>query len=104
MKKLFSLFFLSLFIISAHADVLFVEEFNYTSGTVLGTVEGWTTAGDLTVGEGRIVNDLTLSYTDAAGEYILSGGKSLKHDYASNKVKGEGGKEVNGQQYISYHL
>ena len=98
MKKLFSLFFLSLFIFSAHAAVLFVEEFNYTSGTVLGTVEGWTTAGDMTEGEGRIVNDLTLSYTDAVGEYILSGGKSLKHNYASNKVDGK-----NGKQYVSYH-
>ena len=98
MKKLFSLFFLSLFIISAYANVLFVEEFDYTSGTALGTVGGWTTTGDLTDGEGRIVNDLTLSYTDAAGEYILSGGKSLKHNYASNKVDGK-----NGQQYMSYH-
>ena len=98
MKKLFSLFSLSLFIISAHADVLFVEEFNYTSGTVLGTVEGWTTTGDLTDGEGRIVNDLTLSYTDAAGEYILSGSKSLKHNYASNKTG-----DANGEQYVSYN-
>ena len=98
MKKLFSLFFLSLFIISAYANVLFVEEFDYTSGTALGTVGGWTTTGDITSGEGRIVNDLTLSYTDAAGEYILSGGKSLKHNYASNKVDGK-----NGQQYMSYH-
>ena len=103
MKKLFSLFFLSLLVISAHANVLFVEEFNYAPGTVLGTVEGWTTTGDLTVGEGRIVNDLKLSYTDAAGEYILSGGKSLKHNYASNKTKDENGKDVNGEQYVSYH-
>ena len=98
MKKLFSLFFLSLFIISAYANVLFVEEFNYTSGTALGTVGGWTTTGDLTDGEGRIVNDLTLSYTDAAGEYILSGSKSLKHNYASNKTGG-----ANGEQYVSYN-
>ena len=98
MKKLFSLFFLSLFIISAYANVLFVEEFNYTSGTALGTVGGWTTTGDLTDGEGRIVNDLTLSYTDAAGEYILSGSKSLKHNYASNKTG-----DANGEQYVSYN-
>jgi hypothetical protein len=98
MKKLFSLFFLSLFIISAHADVLFVEEFNYTSGTALGTVEGWTTAGDMTKGEGRIVNDLSLTYVTTAGEYILSGGKSLKHNYASNKTG-----DVNGEQYVSYN-
>ena len=98
MKKLFSLFFLSLFIISAYANVLFVEEFDYTSGTALGTVGGWTTTGDLTDGEGRIVNDLTLSYTDAAGEYILSGGKSLRHNYASNKTG-----DATGEQYVSYN-
>ena len=98
MKKLFSLFFLSLFIISAYANVLFVEEFDYTSGTALGTVGGWTTTGDLTDGEGRIVNDLTLSYADAAGEYILSGGKSLRHNYASNKTG-----DATGEQYVSYN-
>ena len=98
MKKLFSLFFLSLFIISAHAAVLFVEEFNYTSGTALGTVEGWATAGDMTKGEGRIVNDLSLTYVTTAGEYILSGGKSLKHNYASNKTG-----DANGEQYVSYN-
>ena len=103
MKKLFSLFFLSLLVISAHAAVLLVEEFNYTPGTVLGSVEGWTTTGDLTDGEGRIVNDMTLSYTDAVGEYILSGGNSLKHNYASNKTKDENGKDVNGEQYVTYN-
>ena len=103
MKKLFSLFFLSLLVISAYANVLLVEEFNYTSGTALGTVEGWTTTGDLTEGEGRIVNDLKLSYTDAVGEYILSGGNSLKHNYASNKMKDANGEEVSGKQYVSYH-
>ena len=103
MKKLFSLFFLFLLVVSAHAAVLLVEEFNYTSGAALGSVEGWTTTGDLTVGEGRIVNDLTLSYTDAAGEYILSGGNSLKHNYASNKTKDVNGEDVSGEQYMSYH-
>ena len=98
MKKVVSLFFFLSLFISAHANVLFVEEFNYPSDTALGSVEGWTTVGDMTEGEGRIVNDLTLSYTDAAGEYILSGGKSLKHNYASNKVDGS-----NGKQYMSYH-
>ena len=98
MKKVVSLFFFFIFVLSAHANVLFVEEFNYPSDTALGSVEGWTTAGNMTEGEGRIVNDLTLSYTDAAGEYILSGGKSLKHNYASNKVDGK-----NGKQYVSYH-
>ena len=103
MKKLFSLLFFSLFIFCAYANVLFVEEFDYAAGTVLGTVEGWTTEGDLTDGDGRIVNDSTLSYTDAAGEYILSGGKSLKHNYASNKTKDENGKDVNGEQYVTYN-
>ena len=98
MKKVVSLFFFLSLFISAHANVLFVEEFNYPSDTALGSVEGWTTVGDMTEGEGRIVNDLTLSYTDAAGEYILSGGKSLKHNYASNKVDGK-----NGKQYMSYY-
>ncbi len=99
MKRNFSLLIAAMMLaVSANAEVLFTEEFNYTSGTVLGTVEGWTTVGDLTDGEGRIVNDLTLSYTDAAGEYILSGGKSLKHNYASNKIDGK-----NGKQYMSYH-
>ena len=99
MKRNFSLLIAAMMLaVSANAEVLFTEEFNYTSGTVLGTVEGWTTEGEMTEGEGRIVNDLTLSYTDAAGEYILSGGKSLKHNYASNKVDGS-----NGKQYMSYH-
>ena len=99
MKRNFSLLIAAMMLaVSASAEVLFTEEFNYTSGTVLGTVEGWTTEGEMTEGEGRIVNDLTLSYTDAAGEYILSGGKSLKHNYASNKVDGS-----NGKQYMSYH-
>ena len=98
MKKQFSLVIILFFACFAHAGVLFLEEFNYTAGTALGSVEGWTTAGDITVGEGRIVNDLTLSYTDAAGEYILSGGKSLKHNYASNKTG-----DANGEQYVSYN-
>ena len=99
MKRNFSLLIAAMMLaVSANAEVLFTEEFNYTSGTVLGTVEGWTTEGDMTEGEGRIVNDLTLSYTDAAGEYILSGGKSLKHNYASNKIDNK-----NGKQYMSYH-
>ena len=99
MKRNFSLLIAAMMLaVSANAEVLFTEEFNYTSGTVLGTVEGWTTEGEMTEGEGRIVNDLTLSYTDAAGEYILSGGKSLKHNYASNKVGSS-----NGKQYMSYH-
>ena len=98
MKKQFSLVIILFFACIAHAGVLFLEEFNYTAGTALGSIEGWTTAGDITEGEGRIVNDLKLSYTDAAGDYILSGGKSLKHNYASNKVDGK-----NGKQYVSYH-
>ena len=103
MKKQFSLVIILFFAYFAHAGVLFLEEFNYTAGTALGSVEGWTTAGDITEGEGRIVNDLSLTYVTTAGEYILSGGKSLKHNYASNKVLNANGKEVNGKQYMSYH-
>ena len=96
MKKLFSLFFLSLFTISAYATVLFVEEFNYTSGTALGTVGGWTTTGDITSGEGRVISDMALQYSNSGGEYILSESQALKHDYASNKTG-----DKTGTQYIS---
>lgn len=80
-----------------NAEVKLTETFDYTVGDAIGTVEGWTTTGDITEGEGRIVDATILTYSNTGGEYIHSGeGKSLKHNYASNKKDGK-----NGQQYIS---
>ena len=82
-----------------NAEVKLTETFDYTVGDAIGTVEGWTTTGDITDGDGRIVNEKVLTYSDAEGEYILSGeGKSLKHNYKSNKTGSS-----NGKQYMSYH-
>lgn len=80
-----------------NAEVKLTETFDYTVGDAIGTVEGWTTSGDITQGDGRIVNEKVLTYSNAGGEYILSGeGKSLRHNYASNKTGSS-----NGNQYVS---
>jgi len=82
---------------AVHAEVKLTETFDYTAGNAIGTVEGWKTSGDLTDGEGRIVSEKVLTYSNSGGEYILSGeGKSLKHSYKSNKTG-----SANGQQYMS---
>lgn len=83
MKKV-SLFlsFLMMLAFSASANVLLTEEFNYEPGTALGSAEGWTTTGTLTTGTGRIILATPLTYSNAGGEYILSGiGKSVKNNY-----------------------
>ena len=81
-----------------NAEVKLTETFDYTAGAAIGTVEGWTTTGDITDGDGRLVDATVLTYSNAGGEYILSGeGKSLKHSYNSNKTGGS-----NGKQYMSY--
>lgn len=81
-----------------NAEVKLTETFDYTAGAAIGTVDGWETTGDITDGDGRLVDETVLTYSNAGGEYILSGeGKSLKHSYNSNKT----GKN-NGKQYMSY--
>lgn len=80
------------------AEVLLTETFDYTVGDAIGTTANWTTTGDITSGEGRLVSDVSLSYSADEKEYILSGyEKSLKHNYASNKTG-----SANGTQYVSY--
>ncbi len=81
-----------------NAEVKLTETFDYTVGDAIGTVDGWETTGDITSGDGRLVDATVLTYSNAGGEYILSGeGKSLRHSYASNKTGNS-----NGQQYLSY--
>lgn len=81
-----------------NAEVKLTETFDYTAGAAIGNVEGWTTTGDITDGDGRLVDETVLTYSNAGGEYILSGeGKSLKHSYNSNKTGSS-----NGKQYMSY--
>lgn len=91
MKKAILPFLFLLITFSASAAVLIDETFNYTTGAALGDVEGWTTTGTLTTGDGRIIQTTPLSYRNAGGEYMHSGvGKSVKHNYAE------------GENYISY--
>lgn len=97
MKKTFIFAILLTFMSALNAAVLLTEDFNYTAGTAIGNVEGWTTTGDITSGDGRLVSDVVLNYSNAGGDYILSGSKSLKHNYTSNKTG-----NTNGTQYLSY--
>ena len=100
MKRVFLLIGILAFLASnMYATVLLTEDFNYTVGTAIGEADAWTTTGDITSGDGRIVNEDVLSYSNiGGGEYILSGeGKSLRHNYASNKTG-----STNGTQYLSY--
>lgn len=80
------------------ADVIVDETFDYTVGDAIGTTANWTTTGDITSGEGRLVSNVSLSYSADEKEYIHSGyPKSLKHNYSSNKTD-----NTNGTQYVSY--
>ncbi|MBR2167703.1 MAG: fibronectin type III domain-containing protein [Paludibacteraceae bacterium] len=98
MKKVSLLLtFFLLLTFSMSANVVLTEEFDYTVGDAIGNVEGWTTTGDITSGDGRLVSDVVLNYSNAGGNYILSGSKSLKHNYTSNKTG-----ENYGDQYLSY--
>lgn len=97
MKKVSLLLtFFLLLTCSMSANVVLTEEFDYTVGDAIGNVEGWTTTGDITSGDGRLVSDVVLNYSNAGGDYILSGSKSLKHNYTSNKTG-----ENYGDQYLS---
>lgn len=99
MKRVFLLIGILAFLASnMYATVLLTEDFNYTVGTAIGEADAWTTTGDITSGDGRIVNEDVLIYPNIGSEYILSGeGKSLRHNYASNKTG-----STNGTQYLSY--
>ena len=97
MKRRSTLFFLLCLATFISANVVLTEDFDYTSGTAIGDVDGWTTTGDITSGEGRLASDVVLNYSNTGGDYILSGSKSLKHNYTSNKSGSD-----NGTQYLSY--
>lgn len=88
-----------------NATVLLTEDFNYTAGTAIREVDGWTTAGTLTTGDGRVTNATTLEYSNAGGVYGHSGSKSLKHNYSdgSNYISTRGFSRVSsGAVYLTY--
>lgn len=89
-KSLLILANLLFFVCSSFATVLLTEDFDYEAGTAIGELDGWTTTGTLTTGDGRVTNTTTLEYSNAGGTYGHSGSKTLKHNYA------------NGANYISY--
>lgn len=92
MKKVSLLLtFFLLLTCSMSANVVLTEDFNYTAGTAIGEVDGWTTAGTLTTGDGRVTNATTLEYSNAGGVYGHSGTKTLKNNYGG------------GSDYISTH-
>ena len=82
----------------AQASVVLDEQFDYTVGNAIADAADWETTGDITEGDGRLVSNVSLSYSNAGGEYVLSGGeKSLKHNYTTNKTGTQ-----NGTQYLSF--
>ena len=106
MKKVSLLLaFFLLLTCSMSASVVLTEEFDYTVGDAIGVVEGWTTTGDITSGDGRLVSDVVLNYSNAGGDYILSGSKSLKHNYTSgsNYITSRSFTKVeSGAVYLTY--
>ena len=106
MKKVSLLLaFFLLLTCSVSASVVLTEEFDYTVGSAIGNVEGWTTTGDITSGDGRLVSDVVLNYSNAGGDYILSGSKSLKHNYTSgsNYITSRSFTKVeSGAVYLTY--
>jgi len=106
MKKVSLLLaFFLLLTCSVSASVVLTEEFDYTVGSAIGDVEGWTTTGDITSGDGRLVSDVVLNYSNAGGDYILSGSKSLKHNYTSgsNYITSRSFTKVeSGAVYLTY--
>ena len=62
MKRRSTLFFLLCLATFISANVVLTEDFDYTSGTAIGDVDGWTTTGDITSGEGRLASDVVLNY------------------------------------------
>ena len=88
-----------LFTLMSQATILLDETFDYDVDSALGSVEGWTTAGDIVTGSGRTINAMILSYSNSGGEYLLSSwGKSLKNNYETNKTG-----NVAGANYVSSH-
>ena len=82
MKKLFSLFFLSLFIISAHAAVLLVEDFDYVAGTALegqGSPNKWS-----------LSTNANNAQTASAPLVISSDGLTMPYYGAGEEAKGLG--------------
>lgn len=89
----------------AQASVVIDETFNYEAGN-LADVEGWTTTGTLTTGDGRLIQSTPLEYVNDGGEYILSGeGKKIKHNYSagSNYITCKSFSSVSsGAVYLTY--
>ena len=104
-KSLLILANLLFFVCSSFATVLLTEDFDYEAGTAIGELDGWTTTGTLTTGDGRVTNATTLEYSNAGGTYGHSGCKSLRHNYSAGEdlISYTGFSKVNsGAVYLSY--
>lgn len=106
MRKITLLLTIFISIIFVNAEVLLTETFDYTAGTDLSTINGWTTTGTLTTGSGRLIEVTPLTYSNSGGEYILSGtGKALNNNYqaGSNYIAYKSFEAVNsGTVYLSF--
>lgn len=106
MKRRFSLFILLCLATFVSANVVLTEDFDYEAGTAIGELDGWTTTGTLTTGDGRVTNATTLEYSNAGGTYGQSGSKSLRHSYTegtNNYISAKGFSRINsGAVYLTY--
>lgn len=105
MKRVFLSLLFALTTISLSATVVIDETFDYEAEN-LSTVDGWTTSGEITSGDGRLILDTPLEYSNAGGEYVLSGeGKRLQQNYSSgtNYISARSFSSVtSGVVYVSY--
>ena len=106
MKRVFLLIGILAFLASnMYATVLLTEDFDYSAGTAIGEVEGWTTTGTLTTGTGRTTNATTLDYSNAGGIYGHSGSKTLQQGYSAGNdyISARGFQKVtSGAVYLTY--
>lgn len=104
-KTLLILASLLLWVCSSSAAVLLVEDFDYVAGTAIGELDGWTTTGTVSTGDGRVTNATVLEYSNAGGTYGQSGSKSLRHSYSvgENYISYKGFSKINsGAVYLTY--
>lgn len=104
-KSILILTSLLFWICSSSAAVLLTEDFDYEAGTAIGELDGWTTTGTLTTGEGRVTNATVLEYSNAGGTYGQSGSKSLRHSYTggTDYISAKGFSRINsGAVYLTY--
>ena len=104
-KTLLILASLLLWVCSSSAEVLLVEDFDYSAGTAIGELVGWTTTGTVSTGDGRVTNATVLEYSNAGGTYGQSGSKSLRHSYSvgENYISYKGFSKINsGAVYLTY--